>query len=97
MSARRILFVDYAGAVVRQRDGDVLNDDWPRPMSGLIGPRLVDRVIPALLELRQAGFVLVLFAEDSGPKNTDGTYEYRERAWRTMIALLAAQGVTFDD
>jgi imidazoleglycerol-phosphate dehydratase/histidinol-phosphatase len=88
MSGERVLFVDRDGAIVEAPpDGHV---------DSVAKLRLLPGVIPALLELRRAGYRLVIVGNQSGL----GTASFPEAGFREshefLRQLLASQGVAFD-
>ena len=88
MSGRRILFLD--------RDG-TLNEETPdEQIDSLEKVRLMPGVVPALLELKQAGFAFVMVTNQDGLGTPAFPQERFERAHRFILELLASQGIEFE-
>ncbi|HUY83126.1 MAG TPA: HAD-IIIA family hydrolase, partial [Steroidobacteraceae bacterium] len=58
MSGRRVVFLD--------RDGTLIEEPADEQVDAIDEVRLLPRVIPALLELRRAGFDLVVVTNQDG-------------------------------
>ncbi len=85
---RQILFLD--------RDG-TLNEEPPdEQVDSLEKIRLVPGVIPALLELKRAGFAFVMVTNQDGLGTPSLPTEKFEPAHRFILALLASQGIEFE-
>ncbi len=88
MSARRVLFID--------RDGTLVEEPPDEQVDRVGKVRLLPGVIPALLELRQAGYRFVLVSNQDGL----GTASLPEPAFREtqdfIRHLFASQGIEFD-
>jgi imidazoleglycerol-phosphate dehydratase/histidinol-phosphatase len=84
---RRILFID--------RDGTLIVEPPDEQVDSLQKLELVDGVIPALLELKAAGYEFVIVSNQDGL----GTNAYPTELYRTvqqkMIDLFASQGIRF--
>ena len=88
MSGARILFLD--------RDG-TLNEETPdEQIDSLDKVRLMPGVVPALLELKAAGFAFVMVTNQDGLGTPAFPQEKFERAHTFIMELLASQGITFD-
>jgi len=88
MSGRRVVFLD--------RDG-TLNEEPPdEQVDSLEKVRLLPGVIPALLDLRRAGFDLVMVTNQDGLGTPSLPREKFEPAHRFILELFASQGVTFE-
>ncbi len=88
MSGRHIVFLD--------RDG-TLNEEPPdEQVDTLDKIRLVPGVIPALLELKRAGFELAVVTNQDGLGTASLPHEHFERAHRFILDLFASQGIVFD-
>jgi imidazoleglycerol-phosphate dehydratase / histidinol-phosphatase len=87
MSARRALFIDRDGALLVQPPDEVVN---------LQSLRLRPNVVPALKQLHDAGFALVMVANQAGL----GTGRSPEREFREaqafLLDLFASQGAPFE-
>jgi len=88
MSGERLLFID--------RDGTIIEEPADEQVDSLQKLRLLPGVIPALLELRRAGYRLVLVSNQDGlgtaslpEADFHGTQDF-------LRALLASQGIEFD-
>ena len=88
MSGERILFID--------RDGTIIEEPPDQQVDSLQKLRLLPGVIPALLELRRAGYRFVLVSNQDGL----GTDSFPEPAFREtqdfIRALFSSQGIEFD-
>jgi imidazoleglycerol-phosphate dehydratase / histidinol-phosphatase len=88
MSGARILFLD--------RDG-TLNEEPPdEQVDSLEKIRLMPGVIPALIELKRAGFALVMVTNQDGLGTASLPRDAFERAHRFILELFASQGIIFD-
>ena len=88
MSGRRVIFLD--------RDG-TLNEEPPdEQVDALEKIRLMPRVVPALLELKRAGFELVVVTNQDGLGTPSLPQADFERAHRFILDLFASQGIEFD-
>ena len=88
MTGRRILFLD--------RDGTLNEETSDEQIDSLEKIRLVPHVIPALLELRQAGFAFVMVTNQDGLGTPRFPTENFERAHRFILDLFASQGIEFE-
>jgi imidazoleglycerol-phosphate dehydratase/histidinol-phosphatase len=88
MSLERILFID--------RDGTLIEEPGDEQLDSLAKLRLARGVIPALLDLRDAGYRFVLVSNQDGL----GTDSFPEPSFREpqdfMRELFASQGIGFD-
>jgi imidazoleglycerol-phosphate dehydratase/histidinol-phosphatase len=88
MSAARILFID--------RDGTLVEEPANEQVDSVAKIRLLPGVIPALLELKRAGYRFVLVSNQDGL----GTHTFPEAAFREpqdfIRALFASQGIEFE-
>ena len=88
MTLERILFID--------RDGTLIEEPEDEQVDSLAKLRLLPGVIPALLELKRAGYRLVLVSNQDGL----GTASFPEPAFREpqhfLRDLLGSQGIEFD-
>jgi imidazoleglycerol-phosphate dehydratase/histidinol-phosphatase len=88
MRGRRILFLD--------RDG-TLNEETPdEQIDSLEKVRLMPGVVPALLELKAAGFAFVMVTNQDGLGTPSFPQENFERAQRFILDLLGSQGIEFE-
>jgi imidazoleglycerol-phosphate dehydratase/histidinol-phosphatase len=88
MSGRRILFLD--------RDG-TLNEEPPdQQVDSLEKIRLMPGVVPALLELRRAGFSLVMVTNQDGLGTPSLPTDRFETAHQFIVELFASQGIEFE-
>ena len=88
MSGRRILFLD--------RDG-TLNEEVPdEQVDSLAKIRLMPGVMPALLDLRRAGFCFVMVTNQDGLGTPNFPRESFEPAHRFILDLFASQGIEFE-
>jgi imidazoleglycerol-phosphate dehydratase / histidinol-phosphatase len=88
MNGLRVLFLD--------RDG-TLNEEPPdEQVDSLEKIKLLPGVIPALLDLKRAGFTFVMVTNQDGLGTESLPGDKFERAHRFIVALFASQGITFD-
>ncbi|MEJ8568127.1 bifunctional histidinol-phosphatase/imidazoleglycerol-phosphate dehydratase HisB [Elongatibacter sediminis] len=85
---RRILFVD--------RDGTLIVEPADEQIDTLEKLELVPGVIPALLELRAAGYELVIVSNQDGLGTDAYPTETYEAVQAKMLSLFESQGVRFD-
>ncbi|MDH3532238.1 MAG: bifunctional histidinol-phosphatase/imidazoleglycerol-phosphate dehydratase HisB [Gammaproteobacteria bacterium] len=85
----RILFVD--------RDGTLIEEPADNQVDALEKVRLVDGVIPAMLEIAKSGYRFVMVSNQDGL----GTTAFPERQFQLcqehVLALFASQGISFDE
>ena len=85
---RRIVFLD--------RDG-TLNEETPdEQIDSLEKVRLMPGVVPALLELKAAGFAFVMVTNQDGLGTPSFPQEHFERAHRYILELFGSQGIEFE-
>ena len=88
MTPERILFID--------RDGTLVEEPHDEQVDSLAKIRLLPGVIPALLDLKRAGYRFVLVSNQDGL----GTDAFPEHAFREpqdfLRELFASQGIEFD-
>ena len=84
---RRILFID--------RDGTLIVEPPDQQVDSLEKLELVEGVIPALLQLRDAGYEFVLVSNQDGLGSASYPYEDFEPAHNKMVSLFASQGIGF--
>ena len=88
MSGRRILFLD--------RDG-TLNEETPdEQIDSLEKVRLMPGVVPALLDLKAAGFAFVMVTNQDGLGTPSFPQDRFERAHRFILDLFSSQGIEFE-
>ncbi len=88
MSGRRILFLD--------RDGTLNEETADEQIDSLEKVRLMPGVVPALLDLKAAGFAFVMVTNQDGLGTAAFPQEKFDRAHRFILALLASQGIGFE-
>jgi len=88
MSGRHVLFLD--------RDGTLNEEPADEQVDSLEKIRLMPGVVPALLELKRAGFTFVMVTNQDGLGTPSLPRENFERAHRFILELFASQGITFD-
>ncbi len=88
MSARRILFLD--------RDGTLNEEVADEQIDSLEKIRLMPGVIPALLELKRAGFAFVMVTNQDGLGTSSFPRESFEIAQRFILHLFNSQGIEFE-
>src|SRR5579862_6295249 len=88
MSSRRILFLD--------RDGTLNEEVADEQIDSLAKIRLMPGVIPALLELKQAGFRLVVVTNQDGLGTPRFPRESFDQAHRFILELFSSHGIEFE-
>jgi imidazoleglycerol-phosphate dehydratase/histidinol-phosphatase len=88
MSAERVLFLD--------RDGTLNEETADEQIDSLDKVRLMPGVVPALLELKAAGFAFVMVTNQDGLGTPAFPQERFDRAHRFILELLSSQGIEFD-
>jgi len=88
MSARRIVFLD--------RDGTLNEEVADEQIDSLAKIRLVPGVIPALLELKRAGFAFVMVTNQDGLGTPSFPRESFDTAQRFIVDLFRSQGIEFE-
>jgi imidazoleglycerol-phosphate dehydratase/histidinol-phosphatase len=88
MSLRRILFLD--------RDGTLNEEVADEQIDSLAKIRLMPGVIPALLELKRAGFSFVVVTNQDGLGTARFPQEDFEAAHRFILELFGSQGIDFE-
>src|SRR5580693_253846 len=88
MSGRRILFLD--------RDGTLNEETADEQIDSLEKIRLMPAVVPALLELKAAGFAFVMVTNQDGLGTPGFPQQHFERAHRFILELFASQGIEFE-
>ena len=88
MSARRILFLD--------RDGTLNEEVSDEQIDGLAKIRLMPGVIPALLDLKRAGFAFVIVTNQDGLGTPSFPRESFDLAHRFILDLFSSQGIEFE-
>jgi imidazoleglycerol-phosphate dehydratase / histidinol-phosphatase len=94
VSGARLLLLDCGGTLVRE-PGD---EEVPslEKVPNLENVQLMPEVIPALLELKRAGYVFVMIADRDGLDAARLPREAFERRQRFMLELFASQGIVFE-
>ena len=88
MSARRILFLD--------RDGTLNEEVSDEQIDSLAKIRLMPGVVPALLELKRAGFAFVMVTNQDGLGTPRFPRESFDLAHRFILDLFHSQGIEFE-
>jgi len=88
MTARRILFLD--------RDGTLNEEVSDEQIDSLAKIRLMPGVIPALLELKHAGFAFVVVTNQDGLGTPSFPRESFDIAQRFILELFRSQGIEFE-
>ncbi|MDX1516153.1 MAG: bifunctional histidinol-phosphatase/imidazoleglycerol-phosphate dehydratase HisB [Woeseiaceae bacterium] len=86
---RKVLFLDRDGTLIREPD------DFQ--VDSLDKVALVDGVVPALLELRDAGYEFVMVTNQDGLGTDAFPSSDFERVQAFVLRLFASQGVEFDE
>jgi imidazoleglycerol-phosphate dehydratase/histidinol-phosphatase len=88
MTARRILFLD--------RDGTLNEEVSDEQIDSLAKIRLMPGVIPALLDLKRAGFAFVMVTNQDGLGTASFPRESFDLAHRFILDLFSSQGIEFE-
>ena len=88
MSGRRILFLD--------RDGTLNEETADEQIDRLEKVRLMPAVVPALLELKRAGFAFIMVTNQDGLGTMSFPQERFDLAQRFILELFASQGIEFE-
>jgi len=88
MSGERVLFLD--------RDGTLNEETADEQIDSLEKVRLMPGVVPALLELKAAGFAFVMVTNQDGLGTPAFPQEKFDHAHRFILDLLASQGIEFE-
>jgi imidazoleglycerol-phosphate dehydratase / histidinol-phosphatase len=88
MNGRRILFLD--------RDGTLNEETADEQIDSLDKVRLMPGVVPALLELKAAGFGFVMLTNQDGLGTASFPQERFDRAHRFILELFSSQGIEFE-
>ncbi|MGC1522642.1 MAG: bifunctional histidinol-phosphatase/imidazoleglycerol-phosphate dehydratase HisB [Steroidobacteraceae bacterium] len=88
VGGRRILFLD--------RDGTLNEETADEQIDSLDKVRLMPGVVPALLELKAAGFGFVMVTNQDGLGTASFPQERFEGAHRFILELFSSQGIEFD-
>lgn len=89
MSGQRILFVD--------RDGTIIEEPSDFQVDSFEKVRFVEGVIPAMLQLRDAGWQFVMVTNQDGLGTDAFPREQFEGPQALVIQVLASQGIVFRD
>jgi len=88
MSLRKILFID--------RDGCLIEEPEDEQVDRFEKFRMMPGVIPALLNLKRAGYRFVLVSNQDGLGTESFPRDQFEGPHRLLIQILESQGITFD-
>ncbi|HEX3395313.1 MAG TPA: bifunctional histidinol-phosphatase/imidazoleglycerol-phosphate dehydratase HisB [Steroidobacteraceae bacterium] len=88
MSAGRVLFLD--------RDGTLNEEVSDEQIDSLAKIRLMPGVVPALLELKRAGFTFVIVTNQDGLGTPNFPRESFDAAHRFILDLFKSQGIEFE-
>lgn len=88
MSGRRILFLD--------RDGTLVEEPPDEQVDRLDKVRLYPGVIPALLQLKAAGYSFVMVTNQDGLGTASFPTEHFEATQAFILALFSSQGIEFE-
>jgi imidazoleglycerol-phosphate dehydratase / histidinol-phosphatase len=86
--ARRVLFLD--------RDGTLNEETADERIDSLSKVRLMPGVIPALLDLKRAGFSFIVVTNQDGLGTLEFPQEAFDEAHRFILELFASQGIEFE-
>jgi len=88
-STKKFLFID--------RDGTLIEEPEDKQIDSLDKLTLIKNVIPALLQLKQAGYHFVMVSNQDGLGTESFPIENFEIAQRKLLEILISQGINFDD
>jgi len=88
MNGRRIIFVD--------RDGTLIEEPPDEQVDHLNKIRLVPEVIPAMLQLKNAGYAFAMVTNQDGLGTSSFPTEHFEASQQFIVDLFASQGITFE-
>jgi len=90
MSARRTLFIDRDGTLIKEPPVDFQVDSLEKL-------QLEENVIPALLKLQQAGYKLIMISNQDGR----GTGSFPEEDFKVpqdkLMEIFTSQGIKFEE
>jgi imidazoleglycerol-phosphate dehydratase/histidinol-phosphatase len=89
LMAKKVLFID--------RDGTLIEEPEDFQVDALVKVRLVEGVIPALLELARAGYRFVMVSNQDGLGTDAFPAEQFEECQSHVLALFESQGIVFDE
>ena len=89
MSGNRIIFVD--------RDGTLTEEPPDEQVDSLEKIRLMPGVVPALLDLKRAGFAFVMVTNQDGLGTDSLPREKFDLAHRFLLNLFSSQGIEFEE
>jgi imidazoleglycerol-phosphate dehydratase/histidinol-phosphatase len=89
MMSKRILFID--------RDGTLIEEAADFQLDKIAKVRLLDGVIPALIELRDHGYRFVMVSNQDGLGTASFPEADFQECQQHVLALFASQGITFDE
>ena len=89
MSGRRILFID--------RDGTLNEETDDEKVDRLDKVRFLPQVIPALLELKRAGFLFAMVTNQDGLGTPELPIDAFEQSHQFILHVLGSQGILFDE
>jgi imidazoleglycerol-phosphate dehydratase/histidinol-phosphatase len=89
MMAAKVLFID--------RDGTLIDEPDDFQVDALRKIRLVEGVIPALLDLARAGYRFVMVSNQDGLGTDSFPREQFEECHEHVMALFESQGIRFDE
>lgn len=84
----KIIFID--------RDGTLIHEPQDFQVDCLEKIALVDNVIPALIQLKNAGFKLVMVTNQDGLGSASFPQENFDKTQAFMLQLFSSQGITFE-
>jgi imidazoleglycerol-phosphate dehydratase / histidinol-phosphatase len=94
VSGARLLLLDRVGALVRESGDEEAAS--PENVPSLENVQLMPEVIPALLELKRAGYIFVMVTGQDGLGTARLGRQAFDRRQRFVLELLASQGIVFD-
>lgn len=89
MSKAKILFID--------RDGTLIDEPDDKKIDSLEKLKLEPFVIPALLKLKEAGFIFVMVSNQDGLGTSSFTIQQFEIPHHKLMEILESQGIIFSD
>ncbi len=89
MTQKKLLFID--------RDGTLIEEPEDKQIDSIAKLDFIPGVIPALLELKNAGYIFVMISNQDGLGTASLPYEDFTPPHELMLKIFASQGITFEN